>query len=343
MDNLDPDSLSSLPYSETPEDPPAPITPVEPIELEPAATGRGYGYWPLYLFFTFILGLGSGYLIWGRASINPHPPATPQVSTPTEQASSASRVTLPDSYILPVSFGDIGSRLVAAGAIDYDRFVQLYAEAGQPLTEEQLEILTTGSDGPVVINQENAYFLLNFLWAVGLTNQNPVLTEGPMQQHGKGDISGFASTGGWTMGTKPATELYASTPLIKLTSEQQARLEAVAQAVYRPCCNNPTAFPDCNHGMAMLGLLELMAAQGASEDEMFAAAKYVNAFWFPQQMLELAVVYKVTKNQDFAQIDARELVGPNLSSGTGYQQVHQWLADQGLLKEEPSSGSNCRV
>jgi hypothetical protein len=262
------------------------------------------------------------------------------VSTPTPFVT---QVTLPDSYPLPISFGDIGPRLVAAGAIDYDRFVQLYAEAGQPLTEEQLEILTKESDAPVVINRDNAYFLLNFLWAVGLTNQNPVLTEGPMQQYSKGDISGFASTGGWTIGTKLVTELYASTTLIKLTSEQQARLEAVAQAVYRPCCDNHTAFPDCNHGMAMLGLLELMAAQGASEDEMFAAAKYVNAFWFPQQTLELAVLYKVSKNQNFTQIDARELVGPNLSSSSGYQQAHKWLADNGLLKEGPNSGNNCGV
>ncbi|MCL4302136.1 MAG: hypothetical protein KJ077_40970 [Anaerolineae bacterium] len=360
MNILDQDSLSSLPHSEVPEDLPTPVipdepnsetsedpstsvTPDEPIEAETTATSQGYGYWPFYLFFTFILGLGSGYLIWGRTALTSPSPAPRPVSAATEQPAPVSQVTLPESYTLPVSFGNIGSRLVAAGAIDYDRFVQLYADAGQPLTEEQLKLLTTGSDAPVVINQQNAYFLLNFLWAVGLTNQNPVLTEGLLQQNSKGDISGFASTGGWTIGTKPVTELYASTPLIKLSPEQQVRLEAVAQGVYRPCCDNHTAFPDCNHGMAMLGLLELMAAQGASEDEMFAAAKYVNAFWFPQQMLELAVVYKVSKNQDFAQIDARELVGPNLSSGTGYQRAHKWLADNGLLEQTPNSGSNCGV
>ena len=51
--------------------------------------------------------------------------------------------------------------------------------------------------------------------------------------------------------------------------------ERAAPFVYRPCCDNATHFPDCNHGMAMLGLLELMAAQGASEEEMFAAARDV--------------------------------------------------------------------
>lgn len=341
MDNLNSDLPPSLPDSETLEDYSQLGQPSEALVLN-ATASKGTEYWPLYLFFAFILGLGSGYMLWGRAPSNRDNPAATEASIASTPTPVITQVTLPNSYTLPVSFGDIGPRLVAAGAIDYDRFVQLYAEAGQPLTEEQLAILTTKSDAPVVINRDNAYFLLNFLWAAGLTNQNPVLTEGAIQ-YGEGDMGGFASTGGWTMGTKPATELYASTPLIKLTPEQQARLAAVAQAVYRPCCDNPTAFPDCNHGMAMLGLLELLAAQGATEDEMFTAAKYVNAFWFPQQTLELAVLYKVSRNQGFAEVDARELVGPGLSSGTGFQRVHQWLADNGLLEQAPNSGNNCGV
>lgn len=79
-------------------------------------------------------------------------------------------------------------------------------------------------------------------------------------------IEDFASTGGWTVGTKPVTELYASLDLIQLTAEQQKMVEEVAAAVYRPCCNNSTLFPDCNHGMALLGLLELMASQRATTD-----------------------------------------------------------------------------
>lgn len=342
MDNLNDASPPSLPESETSEEFPQSVAQPE-VVVPQVTTSQGSEFWPLFLFLAFILGLGSGYLLWGRVPNNrDNPSATiaSPVSTPTP---SINQVTLPDSYTLPVSFGDIGPRLLAAGAIDYDQFVQVYHQAGQPLTADQLAILTQGSNEPIVINRENAYFLLNFFWAVGLTNQNTLLTEGPMQQYSKGDIGGFASTGGWTIGAKPAVELYASTPLIKLTPEQQARLEEVAQAVYRPCCDNPTAFPDCNHGMAMLGLLELMAAQGATVDEMFTTAKYVNAFWFPQQTLELAVLFKVSQSQDFADVDARELVGPNLSSGTGFQRVHQWLADKGLLEQAPNNGNNCGV
>jgi hypothetical protein len=194
-----------------------------------------------------------------------------------------------------------------------------------------------------VINRDNAYFLLNFFWAWGLTNQNPVLTEGPMMVKGKDQVGNYASTGGWTIGTKPPTELYASTMIMYLTEEQQDRLLDVASAVYRPCCNNPTHFPDCNHGMAMLGLLELMASQNATADEMFAAAKYVNAFWYPQQMLEVATVFKATQNVDYAQADARGVVSSKYSSGTGFQAVHQWLASKGLLEQAPSSGGSCGV
>lgn len=250
---------------------------------------------------------------------------------------------LPASYQLPVSFGDIGPQLLAAGAIDYDLFVQIYEQAGQTLNESQLAMLEKGSDAPVVINQDNAYFLLNFLWALGLTNQNPLLDEGPLMQYSEGDIGRFASTGGWTVGKQPANELYSSTPLVSLTAEQQVHLENVAYNVYRPCCDNHTAFADCNHGMAMLGLLELMAGQGASEDEMFEAAKYVNSFWFPQQALETAVFFQATMKLDYHDVDGRMAAGPEVFSGSGFRSVHEWLASNGQLEQTPSSGGGCGV
>ena len=233
--------------------------------------------------------------------------------------------------------------MVAAGAINMPKFVSLYEQQKRPLTDEQMSILTEGTNSTIVINPENANFLLNFFWAFGLTNLNPILTEGPMMSGGIEKVGGFASTGGWTIGTKQPTELYASREIVTLTEEQQARLLEVASAVYRPCCNNPTHFPDCNHGMAMLGLLELMAAQNASSDAMFEAAKYVTAFWYPQQMLEVATVFKATQNVDYAQADARDLLSNQYSSGSGYQAVHQWLSQNGLLEQAPSSGGSCGV
>lgn len=306
----------------------------------------------LFLALAFALGLVSGYLLGGYSPSDPgNTPAeasalseeAPEVSASSEQISALDQLNLPDHYPLPMSYLDIGPQLLAAGAIDYDNFLRIYDEAGQPLTQEQQDILTKGSDAPIVINRENAYFLLNFFWALGLTNHNVLLEEGPMMQYSEGNIERFASTGGWTLATKSVTELYASTPIITLTSKQQARLEEVAYAVYRPCCNNSTAFPDCNHGMAMLGLLELMAAHDATVDEMFTAAKYVNAFWFPQQTVEIALAFKRGKGLAFAEVDARELVSANFSSSTGFRAVHQWLAENNLLQQAPGGGNSCGI
>jgi len=265
------------------------------------------------------------------------PPGAPGTLSLAEQ------VQPPGGYPLPASYGNLGPELLEAGAIDYDRLAQLYLQRGQPLTSLQVAVLKEGSDSQVVIDADNAYFLLNFFWAVGLTNQNPILEEGPMMQRGREGVGNFASTGGWTLGTKPATELYSSTPLIELTEEQQARAQEVAEAVYRPCCGNHTAFPDCNHGMAMLGLLELMAADGASVDEMFEAAKYVNGFWFPEQTMEVALYHQAAEGNSFADLDARRGFGVESFSAQGFGRLHQWLAQNNLLEQAPSQGGSCGV
>jgi hypothetical protein len=88
----------------------------------------------------------------------------------------------PNGVELPVKFGDIGPRLLAAGAIDYPQFIKLYQEMGRPLDKQHTDIMTEGSDALVTIDKKNAHFLLNLFWALGLTNQNKILTEGPMMQ-----------------------------------------------------------------------------------------------------------------------------------------------------------------
>jgi hypothetical protein len=126
-------------------------------------------------------------------------------------------------------------------------------------------------------------------------------------------------------------DLYASLPLVKLTEEQQRRVQSVAENVYRPCCGNNTAFPDCNHGMAMLAVLELMAADGASEDAMYDAAKHLNAFWFPDEMQQVAAYFKLVENIDFREVDGRLAVSHDLFSSSGSEVVRQWLTAAGHL------------
>lgn len=255
----------------------------------------------------------------------------------------ASQVFPTDGYLLPVRYGDSGPQLLNSGAIDYARFTRLYEHNGNPLTAEQRRILTEGGDEPIRIDAENSHFLLNFLWAFGLTNRNPVLTEGPMVQYAGNGIGGYASTGGWTLGRKPATELYASRLLVNLTPDQQVHLEEAAALIFRPCCENPTLFPDCNHGMAMLGLLELMASQGASTDEMLTAAKHVNTYWFPQQMLEVALYFRASSGTAYDDIEPRVAIGIDHFSSSGYSTVRQWLSRNGLLDQLPGGGASCAV
>jgi hypothetical protein len=248
-----------------------------------------------------------------------------------------------EGYTTNVVFGDIGPKLLKVGAIDLDKFIQTYERADRPLSKKQIEILTQGSDEKISINKDNAYFLINLFWALGLANKNPILDEGPMTKYGGGQIGSFASTGGWTIGKREVMDIYSRSRLIALTPEQQAIVDEAASNTYRPCCGNPTSFPDCNHGMAMLGLFELMASQGATLDELFEAAKYFNAFWFPQQYLDIATYFKAKEGKNFDEIDPRLIVSNEFSSGGGWSKTRKWLANNNLIKKAPSGGGGCGV
>ncbi|MBI2506901.1 MAG: hypothetical protein HYW00_02080, partial [Candidatus Colwellbacteria bacterium] len=170
---------------------------------------------------------------------------------------------------LPIKWGDLGVQLVNAGVIDPRKLEAIYQDRGG-LPEEAKTLLYEQRNVPVKMTPENANTLLNIFWAFGLANKNPILEDGPMMSYG--DPSNFASTGGWTLAMGDAMNHYSKHSLVALNAEQQKLVERVSQNIYRPCCNNPTYFPDCNHGMAMLGLLEMMAANGVSEEEMYKVA-----------------------------------------------------------------------
>lgn len=239
---------------------------------------------------------------------------------------------------LSVTYGNLGPSLLEAGAIDIDRLAEELEARGTPLSTAQRRLLREGGDDTIELRRDNALFLLDFFWALGLTNRNPVLTRGPMTFAGEAQVGRYASTAGWTLGAKPANELFASIPLVTLTAEEQERLARVAQAVYRPCCDNSTYFPDCNHGMAMLGMLTVLAAGGADESQMFQAAASANAAWYPRQYREIAVYVKSISGTEMADVDPRKLVGRQVASGSGFQGVHGALEAAGLLDTVPSDG-----
>ena len=247
-------------------------------------------------------------------------------------------------FQINASFNDLGPKMIKSGIIDLEKFKSVYAKSNQPLTPEQEKILTEGSVEKIKIDRDNSYFLLNFFWAVGLNNKSKILDTGDMMKYGGLRGAGdFASTGGWSLAKGPTMNYYSKTSLIPLTPEQEQLVEKVSSNIFRPCCNNSTTFPDCNHGMALLGVLQLMAGNGAMEREMYEAGKYFNAFWFPGNYYDLALYFKNKKGKSFSDIDAKILLSKDYSSATGAQTIKQWLSSQGLVEEPSKTGGGCGV
>ena len=161
---------------------------------------------------------------------------------------------------------------------------------------------------------------MNLLWALGLGNKNKILEEGPMADPRYDNPGGFASTSGWTLAKGNAMNHYSKHSFVTLTKEQQELVERVSKNIYRPCCDNATYFPDCNHGMAMLGLLELLASQNVSEKEMYKIALQVNSFWFPEQYATIAR-YLESKSRKLSTADPKEILGKEYSSASGFSRI----------------------
>ncbi len=238
--------------------------------------------------------------------------------------------------VLPVSWNDLGDQLVKAGVIDSQKFEQLYANRGG-LSDESKKMLYGSDNGQIKITPENAQTLLNLLWALGLGTKNDILEKGPMVDPKYKGAKNFASTGGWTLASGNVMDHYSKHPFIVLTEEQQALVERVSQNIYRPCCGNSTYFPDCNHGMAMLGLLELMASQGVSEKEMYDAALAANVYWFPDTYLTIGK-YLNKKGMSWDKVGAQKILGFDFSSGSGYAQIRSEVEPV-----KPKNGGGCGV
>ncbi|OGG79956.1 hypothetical protein A3A39_01060 [Candidatus Kaiserbacteria bacterium RIFCSPLOWO2_01_FULL_54_13] len=247
---------------------------------------------------------------------------------------SGGNVTPEEGVELPVVWGDLGKRLVESGAIDREKFVSLYGE----LSAEEAELLDGNSPERIRITRENAPYLLNLLWAFGLANKNPILEDKTeMMNPAYGGAGGFASTGGWTLARGDAMDHYNRHSFVVLSPERQRLVERVSKGIFRPCCDNSTHFPDCNHGMAMLGLLELMASQGTSEQEMWDAALAVNSYWFPDTYQTIAL-YKQQKGIAWENVSPQEALGVDYSSASGYARVSAEVAE---IRGE--SGVSCSV
>ncbi|KKU52033.1 MAG: hypothetical protein A3A28_05755 [Candidatus Sungbacteria bacterium RIFCSPLOWO2_01_FULL_47_32] len=255
---------------------------------------------------------------------------------------------------LPVRWGDLGVKMVSVGIIDDEKFINLYA-AKPDIEKEAKKLLYEGNNANLVITEKNSGLLLNLLWALGLGTSNPVLAKGPMADSRYGGAGNFASTGGWTIAKGGAMEHFNRHPLIVLTEAQQKLVEDIAKNIYRPCCGNSTYFPDCNHGMAMLGLLELMASQNASESDMYRVALSVNSYWFPDTYSTVEKYFE-SKKVSWSAVNPKEVLGAAYSSAQGYQRIASQVAgpqggrggsgcgvDAGAPSPQPKRQSGCGV
>ena len=256
-------------------------------------------------------------------------------SDPEALVKEMSKLVIPaDGYETQLTWGDLGKRLVEVGAIDKEKYQEIFNSN----TNGQQEMgVLDGEDKKITINENNSRFIVNTLWALGLVNKSKVLDEGIMMS-GETPAANFASTGGWTLGSKDSMEVYSSEELIALTDEQQDLVKKIAENVYRPCCGNHTAFPDCNHGMAALGYIELAVARGLSEEQIYKDLLAYNSFWFPTTYVEMAVYFEKEKDISWDKVDAKLALSDEYSSARGAEKIKQAVQNVPGLK---SQGGSC--
>lgn len=243
--------------------------------------------------------------------------------SPQELTQILQQTVLPQrGYTLAVQWKDIGVELLKSGVIDEKKYETLFAN--EPLAIKHMWHLKNASEDHMVINEGDARFMVNTLWALGLVNKNKILDEGAMQQYGDGDFMNFASTGGWDLGVILTRELYSSKEIMQLTPQQELLVEKIAKTVYRPCCGNHTAFPDCNHGMAALGYIQAAVKQGVSEKRIYQDILALNSFWFPQNYIEMAMYFE-KQGRIWKDVDPKVVLSVQYSSSEGVARIRQQI------------------
>ena len=245
------------------------------------------------------------------------------------EAGFQSRIALRDSIL----------RLVEYSVIDRGKFFALARQRGAP-PPDLSTVLSEPSDHPILLTRANAGEFVNLLWPLGLSNFMAGNFGSPMN----GDsLYSLASTAGWTLGDAENGGLYFNAfPIVGLNGEQERIVMHVAESTYRPCCDNSTLFQDCNHGSALLGLLQLGAAQGLSEAELYREALAFNSFWFPDNYVRTALYLKAFEELDWRDADPEVIMGHDYSALTSWRKnVEAPLSSVPDLIPPPEGGANC--
>jgi hypothetical protein len=223
-------------------------------------------------------------------------------------------------FDLPISWGDLGPKLIALGVIDQEKFIQT-----ANLNSDEVKVLKEGTDKPININSDNSQFVVDFLWAIGLAEKSNAYIEGPMGTDYKKEAGNFSSTGGWTLAKGDAVKYLGKSNLFDLDDAQEKRVEEIAKNIYRPCCDNSTWFPDCNHGMAALAAIEMMVAKNLPDEEIYKNVLKLNSFWFSGTYLTTAE-YFAGQGVSWDKVDAKKVLSAEFSSSSGASQVAKKVA-----------------
>jgi len=236
------------------------------------------------------------------------------------QGAVAEQVRPKEGYQTRLVLGDIVLRMVADGVIDLAKMEALYKDRGG-IPPELKQLLAEPSAAPLVVTAENADWLVNILWPVGLSNKMAINRKSPI---GGKDLGNYASTGGWQLGkAKNGARYFNRHRLIPLTLEQERRVWRIATSTYRPCCDNSTFFQDCNHGSAALAVIQLGVAQGLSDDQIYRTLLAFNSFWFGPSYLETALYLNVVEGKNWSDLDPRLLLSRRYSTASGWHRnVH---------------------
>ena len=234
-----------------------------------------------------------------------------------------------------IGWSGLSRKLTESGVLDREKFLALARQRGS--YTEALRLLDGDDETVRAVTPKTAGLYLNLLWGFGLGNQNSILISGPMSDPRFGGAGGFASTGGWTLSGGSPMDHYAAHPFLVLSAEEQEFVERASKSIFRPCCDNPAHFPDCNHGLAMLGLVELGASQGLNEEELYQLALVANRFWFPDTYITIAQ-YFGQLGQDWQTVEPRVILGADYSSGSGFAKIKEQV-----VRSERSLGTSCGV
>lgn len=243
-------------------------------------------------------------------------------------------------YQSKIALNDSVIKMIKYGVLDPKKFEAIYGLRGG-LSEEFKNILKEPSREKIILNQENSYVYINLLWPLGIANYMEGNLESPLNGS---DLFNFASTGGWTLGKEENGGAYFNKfKITELTKEQEMIAIKVAKNIYRPCCGNSAFFQDCNHGSAILGLLELGASQGLNENELYKEALAFNSFWFSDTYLQIALYFEKVENIDWQNIDPRAALSKEYSSSYGFRKnIYTKLQNLNLLPQNNGS-AGCGV